>query len=31
MAKDEALLDSGATENFLDLKAWKELRMLQLL
>jgi len=25
VAKDEALLDSGATENFLDLKAWKEL------
>ena len=27
VAKDEALLDSGATENFLDLKAWKELRI----
>ena len=25
VAEDEALLDSGATENFLDLKAWKEL------
>ena len=27
VAKDEALLDSGVTENFLDLKAWKELRI----
>jgi len=27
VAKDEALLDSRATENFLDLQAWKELRI----
>jgi len=27
VAKDKALLDSGATENFLDLQAWKELRI----
>jgi len=27
VARDEALLDSRATENFLDLKAWKELRI----
>ena len=27
VAKDEALLDSGVTENFLDLQAWKELRI----
>ena len=27
VAKEEALLDSGATENFLDLQAWKELRI----
>jgi len=27
VAKDEALLDSGATKNFLDLQVWKELRI----
>ena len=27
VAKDEALLNSGATENFLDLQVWKELRI----
>jgi len=27
VARDKALLDSGATKNFLDLKAWKELRI----
>jgi len=27
VAKDKALLNSGATENFLDLQAWRELRI----
>jgi len=27
VAKDKALLDSRATENFLDLQAWRELKI----
>ena len=27
VARDKALLDSGATKNFLDLQTWKELRI----
>jgi len=27
VAKDKALLDSGATKNFLDLQAWRELKI----